>query len=52
MPWRTSFRGETGREINVLPADLADKASLAKVEKLLRDDARITWSSTMPEPVR
>ncbi len=36
------LRGETGREIRVLPADLADKASLAKVEAVLRNDADIT----------
>jgi uncharacterized protein len=36
------LRGETGRRITVLPADLNDKASLAKVEAVLRDDPSIT----------
>ncbi|TIX90616.1 SDR family oxidoreductase [Rhizobium sp. P44RR-XXIV] len=35
-------RGETGRRITVLPADLNDKAHLAKIEKVLRDDPDIT----------
>jgi len=35
-------RGETGREITVLPADLGNKADLAKVEAVLRDDLTIT----------
>ncbi len=33
---------ETGRSIEILPADLADKADLARVEAVLRDDARVT----------
>src|ERR1700744_5826819 len=33
---------ETGRSIEVVPADLNDKADLAKVEKILREDASIT----------
>jgi short-subunit dehydrogenase len=36
------LRAETGRRITVLPADLNDKASLAKVEAVLRQDASIT----------
>lgn len=37
-----TLRSTTGRKITVLPADLNDKASLAKVEALLRDDDSIT----------
>ena len=33
---------ETGRSIKVLPADLGDKAALAKVEAVLRDDPSIS----------
>jgi short-subunit dehydrogenase len=33
---------ETGRSVTVLPADLGDKAELAKVEAVLRDDPSIT----------
>jgi uncharacterized protein len=33
---------ETGRSVKVLPADLSNKADLAKVEATLRDDASIT----------
>ena len=33
---------ETGRAVKVLPADLGDKAALAKVEAVLRDDKSIT----------
>ena len=36
------LRAETGRQITVLPADLNDKADLAKVEAVLRDDQGIT----------
>lgn len=36
------IEGETGRNVRVLPANLNDKASLAKVESLLRDDKSIT----------
>src|ERR1700727_2267980 len=36
------LRGETGRQIAVLPADLNDKASLVKVEAVLRDNPNIT----------
>src|ERR1700743_1473429 len=36
------LRAETGRRITVLPADLNDKADLAKVEAVLRDDQGIT----------
>jgi NADP-dependent 3-hydroxy acid dehydrogenase YdfG len=32
---------ETGRSITALPADLGDRAALAKVEAVLRDDPRI-----------
>jgi short-subunit dehydrogenase len=32
----------TGRGVEVIPADLNDKADLAKVEKILREDASIT----------
>jgi short-subunit dehydrogenase len=33
---------ETGRSVKALPADLGDKAALAKVEAVLRDDPSIT----------
>jgi len=33
---------ETGRSVTLLPADLNDKAALAKVEKILRNDQIIT----------
>jgi uncharacterized protein len=36
------LRGETGRQIAVLPANLTDKADLAKVEAVLRDNSSIT----------
>ena len=36
------LRADTGRAVDVLPADLADAAGLASVEARLRDDARIT----------
>ena len=36
------LRAETGRQVAVLPADLNEKAGLAKVEALLRNDADIT----------
>lgn len=36
------IRSETGREVKVLPADLNDKSSLAKVEAVLREDKTIT----------
>jgi uncharacterized protein len=36
------LRGKTGRQVTVLPADLNDKASLVKVEAVLRDDPSIT----------
>ena len=36
------IRRETGRTVTVLPADLNDKTSLAKVEAVLRDDASVT----------
>lgn len=36
------LRGETGRLITVLPADLNDKAGLGKIESVLRDDPTIT----------
>lgn len=36
------IESETGRNVRVLPADLNDAASLAKVEALLRDDTSIT----------
>src|SRR2546428_436052 len=35
------LRSETGRSVTVLPADLNDKADLAKVEAVLRDDPSI-----------
>jgi len=35
------LRGGTGRQITVLPADLNDKAGLAKVEAVLRDNPSI-----------
>jgi short-subunit dehydrogenase len=36
------LRSETGRSVNPLAADLNDKADLAKVESILRDDPTIT----------
>jgi short-subunit dehydrogenase len=36
------LRNDTGLRIAVLPADLNDKAGLAKVEAVLRDDPSIT----------
>lgn len=36
------IRRETTRDVKILPADLDDKASLAKVEAVLRTDERIT----------
>jgi short-subunit dehydrogenase len=36
------LRDETGRSVGVLPADLSDKAQLAKIETVLRDDPSIT----------
>jgi uncharacterized protein len=36
------LRDETGRSVGVLPADLTDKAQLAKIEAVLRDDPTIT----------
>jgi short-subunit dehydrogenase len=36
------LRGETGRLITVLPADLNDKAGLGKIESVLRDNPTIT----------
>jgi short-subunit dehydrogenase len=36
------IESETGRKVQVFPADLSDKASLAKVEALLRDDKTVT----------
>ena len=36
------IRSETGRKVTVLPANLSDKASLAKVEAVLRNDPNIT----------
>jgi len=36
------IESETGRKVRVVPADLSDRASLAKVEALLRDDTSIT----------
>jgi short-subunit dehydrogenase len=38
----TQLTSETGRSVAVLPADLGDKAELAKVEAVLRDDPSIT----------
>jgi short-subunit dehydrogenase len=37
----TRLISETGRSVKVLPADLGAKAALAKIEAVLRDDARI-----------
>ena len=48
----TRLTQETGRAIKVLPADLNNKADLAKVEATLRDDPSIRCSSTTPEPPR
>jgi len=36
------IENETDRKVEVFPADLGDRASLAKVEALLRDDKSIT----------
>lgn len=36
------LRGETGRQIAILPADLNDRDDLAEVERILRDDQSIT----------
>jgi uncharacterized protein len=36
------LKSETGRSVKVLPADLGNKAELAKVETILRDDPSIT----------
>jgi uncharacterized protein len=36
------LRGQTGRQITVLPADLNEKVGLAKVEAVLRDNPDIT----------
>lgn len=36
------IRGETARQITVLPADLTEKADLAKVETVLRDNPNIS----------
>ncbi len=36
------LHAETGVQVTALPADLGDKASLAKVEAVLRDDPNIT----------
>ena len=36
------IRGETGRHVTVLPADLNDKAGLAKIEARLKEDTKIT----------
>ena len=36
------LRGETGRRVTVLPADLNEKAGLLKVEAVLRDNPAIT----------
>jgi short-subunit dehydrogenase len=36
------LRGETGHQVTVLTADLNEKAGLAKVEAVLRDNAEIT----------
>lgn len=36
------IQGDTGRKARVFPADLGDKADLAKVEALLRDDKSIS----------
>src|SRR5881394_1358356 len=38
----TRLTSETGRAVKVIPADLGDKAALAKVEAVLRDDKSIT----------
>jgi short-subunit dehydrogenase len=38
----TRIRTETGRRVDVLGADLSKTADLARVERLLRDDPRVT----------
>ncbi|MDR0205438.1 MAG: SDR family oxidoreductase [Delftia acidovorans] len=38
----SDISSRTGRSVQVLPADLNDRAALAKVEALLREDASIT----------
>ena len=42
MSLSARLASETGRSVKVLPADLGNKADLAKVEATLRDDASIT----------
>lgn len=37
-----TIRGETGRKVTVLPADLNNASDLARVEAVLRDDSSIT----------
>ncbi len=37
------LRAETGRTIEVLPADLGDKSDLARVEQRITDDASVTF---------
>lgn len=36
------LRAQTGRSVDTIAADLNDKAALAKIESVLRDDGRIT----------
>jgi short-subunit dehydrogenase len=38
----SELAGETGRAVNILVADLTESTELARVEKFLREDARIT----------
>ena len=48
----TRLASETGRSITPLPADLNDKAVLAKVESELRNDQTITMLVTTQAPRR
>lgn len=38
----SKLAGETGREVNILAADLTDSMDLARLEKILREDSRVT----------
>ena len=40
-PWPTGLRGETGVTVDLVPADLTDAQDLARIERRLREDARI-----------
>src|SRR5580658_7184077 len=38
----SKLAGETGREVDILAADLTDSMDLARLEKFLREDSRVT----------